>query len=122
MQLEQKKAARQSLAWLGQAVSGVLLVVIVLLHMYFHHFQVGGLLSSSEVVVHVSGNIIFTLEILFIIVVTYHALLGVRAIIFDLKLSDAARRKITVGLTILGAATMIYGVILAILIRAQSFT
>lgn len=121
MQLEEKKAARQSLAWLGQAVSGVLLVVIVLLHMYFHHFQVG-LLSSKEVVAHVSGNIIFALEILFIIVVTYHALLGMRAIIFDLKLSDVARQKITVGLTILGALTMIYGVILAILIRTQSFT
>jgi succinate dehydrogenase hydrophobic anchor subunit len=120
MQLEhQKKVARQSLAWIGQAVSGILLIVIVLLHMYFHHFQSGGLLSASEVMTHVSSNAIFILEILFILFVTYHAMLGVRAILFDLKLGDAARRRVTVGLTLLGVVTAVYGVILAVLIRTQ---
>lgn len=123
MQLErQKKVARQSLGWIGQAVSGVLLIVIVLLHMYFHHFQPGGMLSASEVVTHVSSNIIFVLEILFILFVTYHAMLGVRAILFDLKLSDTARRRINVGLTLLGVVTAVYGVILAVLIRTQMFS
>lgn len=119
-QLEIKKQARQSLVWIGQAVSGVLLIGILLLHMYFQHFAAQGLLDAGGVIAHVSSPFIFALEILFVIVVTYHALLGIRAVVFDLNLSQTARRNISVGLAILGAATIVYGVILAILIRSQA--
>lgn len=118
-QLKTKTQPRPSFAWLGQAVSGVLLIVILGLHMYFQHFQAAGLLNAGEAVAHISAPIIFGLEILFVIVVTYHALLGVKAILFDLSRAEAARRKITLGLTILGVITAGYGVILAILIRSQ---
>jgi succinate dehydrogenase hydrophobic anchor subunit len=114
-----KQQARQSLAWIGQAVSGVLLIVIVLLHLIFHHFQ-EGLLSASQVVAHVASPTILTLEILFIIVVTYHALLGIKAVLFDLQLSDAVRKRWATTLTILGIITVVYGVILAIMIRSQT--
>jgi succinate dehydrogenase cytochrome b556 subunit len=119
-QLETKKQARQSLAWIGQAVSGVLLIVILLLHMYFQHFAAQGLLDAGGVVAHVSSPLIFALEILFVVVVTYHALLGIRAVVFDLNLNESARRNITLGLTVLGVATVAYGVILAVLIRWQA--
>jgi succinate dehydrogenase cytochrome b556 subunit len=118
-QLETKKRTRQSWAWIGQVISGVLLIVIALLHLYFQHFAAQGLLNAGEVVTHVSSPLIFTLEVLFVIVVTYHALLGIRAVIFDLSLSEVTRRNISVGLTILGLATVVYGVILAILIQSQ---
>lgn len=119
-QFKAKVQVRQSFAWAGQAVSGVLLVIILLLHMYFQHFAAQGLLTTQEVVAHVSSPIIFGLEILFVVVVTYHALLGLRAIIFDLPLSETARRRVSLGLAILGMATAGYGIILAILIRAQA--
>ncbi|HXV97575.1 MAG TPA: hypothetical protein VEC93_04065 [Anaerolineae bacterium] len=119
-QLETKKQVHQSLAWIVQAVSGVLLIVIVLLHIYFQHFAAQGLLDAGEVAAHVASPLIFALEILFVIVVTYHALLGLRAVIFDLSLSESTRRSLSVGLTILGVATVGYGVILAFLIRAQA--
>ncbi|MEW5956623.1 MAG: hypothetical protein AB1801_02785 [Chloroflexota bacterium] len=119
-QLNNKRQVRQSLGWIGQAVSGILLIVIVLLHLIFHHFQTG-LLSAGEVVAHVADQAIFGLELLFIIVVTYHALLGIKAVIFDLQLSDAARQRVSLGLTILGVITVVYGVVLAFLIRFQTF-
>lgn len=119
MQQIEKKQPRQSLAWIGQAVSGILLIIIVLLHMIFHHFQ-EGLLSVNQVIAHVSNPAIFILELIFVFVVTYHALVGIRAVIFDLQLSDAARRRISTALTVLGVVTVIYGVILAFLIRSQS--
>lgn len=118
-ELETREAARQSLSWIGQAVSGVLLIVIVLLHMYFQHFAARGLLDAEEIIVHVSQPAIFILEILFVLVVTYHALLGLRAILFDLNLSETARRKVTLGLTFLGVVTVLYGVVLEFLIRSQ---
>jgi succinate dehydrogenase hydrophobic anchor subunit len=114
-----KPQAHQTLSWIGQAVSGILLIAVLLLHMIFQHFSTG-LLSASEVFQHVANPAIFALEILFIIVITYHALLGIRAIIFDLKLTDTTRRRVTSGLTVLGAVTIIYGIVLAILINSQS--
>jgi succinate dehydrogenase hydrophobic anchor subunit len=116
-QTEQKQQARQSSGWIWQAVTGVLLIVIVLLHMIFHHFE-EGLLSASQVVTHVANPAIFILEILFVLVVTYHALLGIKAVIFDLQLSDSTRQKVSLGLTVLGVVTVVYGVILAFLIRS----
>jgi succinate dehydrogenase hydrophobic anchor subunit len=114
-----QEQARPSWAWLGQAVSGILVIVIVLLHLYFHHFAGQGLLAAGEVVTHVSSLLIFSLEILFVIVVTYHALLGIRAVIFDLRLSEAARRILSRGLAAIGVVTVVYGVVLAILIRSE---
>jgi succinate dehydrogenase cytochrome b556 subunit len=119
-QLNIKKPARPSLAWIGQAVSGVLLIVILLLHLYFHHFAAQGLLDAGEVVTHVSTPLIFILELLFVIVVTYHALLGIRAITFDLSLSEATRRNVSIGLTVIGVVTVVYGVFLAVLIRSYT--
>ena len=117
-QTDRNQPARQSLGWIWQAVTGILLIVIVLLHMIFHHFQ-EGLLSASGVVAHVADPAIFILEILFVLVVTYHALLGVKAVIFDLQLSDSTRQKVSMGLTVLGVITVIYGVVLAFLIRFE---
>ena len=121
MALQERKStqpARQSLSWIWQAVSGILLIVIVFLHMLFQHFQ-EGLLSVNEAIAHVASPAIFILELLFVLVVTYHALVGVKSVIFDLKLSDSTRRKVSTGLTILGVVTAIYGIVLAFLIRAQ---
>ena len=43
-----------------------------------------------------------------------------KAVIFDMQLSDSARQKVSMGLTVLGVITVIYGVILAFLIRSAS--
>lgn len=119
-QVETKREVRQSLSWIGQAVSGLLLIVIVLLHMLLHHFQAGGLLSADEVIRQVSNPALSILEISFVVVVTYHALVGIRAVIFDLSLSDSARRTVSRLITIVGIVTVVYGVIIAVLIRSQT--
>ena len=109
----------QSSAWPIQAVTGILLIIVVFLHMFFNHFQEGGMFDAAGVVLHISNPLIFILEILFIIFVTYHALLGLRAIIFDLSPSQPTRRKINTILTIVGIVTIMYGIVLAWLIRSQ---
>jgi succinate dehydrogenase hydrophobic anchor subunit len=53
--------------------------------------------------------VILPLEILFLITVTVHALLGVRAILFDLGLSDQAERRVTQALAAVGVLTIGYG-------------
>ena len=49
------------------------------------------------------------IEALFLVAVTWHAMLGVRSILLDLGLGDVGRRRVGVGVTALGVLTLGYG-------------
>ena len=117
-QLTHERAS--SWSWIFQAFTGALLVVLLGLHMVVQHFVVkGGLRDYQQVVQYISNPFVFLLEIAFLIVVTWHALLGVRAIILDLGLKPAAERKVTAILSILGVIIVAYGIWLSATIVAQ---
>jgi succinate dehydrogenase hydrophobic anchor subunit len=97
--------------WLVQAFSGFLLVALLALHMIAHHFVVeGGLRDFDQVIDYISNPAIFTITLIFLVVVTLHALLGLRAILLDLSLSPGAVRLVNWTLFIIGAAAVIYGI------------
>jgi len=98
----------------------VLLVVLLGLHMVIQHFVVeGGLRNYQQVVDYLSNPFVFLLEIAFLIIVTWHALLGVRAIILDLGLKPTGERKVTAILSIAGVLTIAYGIWLSATIVVQ---
>jgi succinate dehydrogenase hydrophobic anchor subunit len=104
------RAGLGSLSWLVQAVSGILLLFLGGLHMFANHFVVeGGLRNFEDAQAYLRHPVILPLEILFLITVTVHALLGVRAILFDLGLSDQAERRVTQALAAVGVLTIGYG-------------
>jgi succinate dehydrogenase hydrophobic anchor subunit len=101
---------RPSTAWLWQAATGGALLLLLGLHFVAQHFvAVGGLRGFSDVVAYLRNPVILGLELLFLMVVTSHALLGVRSILFDLGLSAMAERRITRALAVVGMLTMSYG-------------
>jgi len=103
--------------WLVQAFSGLLLVLLLLLHMIAHHFVVeGGLRDYQEVVDYVSNPAIFTITIAFLIVVSIHALLGLRALVMDLGPEESTMRVVNWILVVVGVAMVIYGVWLEVTI------
>ena len=109
-----------SWSWILQAFTGVLLVVLLGLHMVVQHFVVeGGLRNYQQVVEYLSNPFVFLLEVAFLIVVTWHALLGVRAIILDLGLKSATERRVTAFLSIVGVLTVAYGIWLSATIVSQ---
>jgi succinate dehydrogenase cytochrome b556 subunit len=117
-QLTRERAS--SWSWILQAFTGALLVVLLGLHMVVQHFVVeGGLRDYQQVVQYISNPFVFLLEVAFLIIVTWHALLGVRAIILDLGLKPASERKITAILSIVGVLTIAYGIWLSATIVAQ---
>ena len=117
-QLTRERAS--SWSWILQAVTGALLVVLLGLHMIVQHFVVaGGLRNYHDVVVYLSNPFVFLLEIVFLIVVTWHALLGVRAILLDLGLKSANERKWTTALTVIGISAVAYGIWLSATIVAN---
>lgn len=115
--LEQMAAQRDRSGslWLIQAFSGLLLVIILATHMIAHHFIVeGGLRDYQQVLDYVANPIVFVIEVLFVIFGVTHALLGVRAIITDLRPSSGSQRAVNWVLMVVGALAILYGLWLAI--------
>lgn len=111
----ERKANKAASVWMTQAISGLLLIVILAIHMIAHHFVVeGGLRDYEQVLAYVQNPLVFALELVFIVVATVHALLGVRAVILDIGLSEGAKRTLNWALAIIGAITLVYGIWLAI--------
>jgi succinate dehydrogenase / fumarate reductase membrane anchor subunit len=114
----EKKISRAATLWITQVVSGLLLIVILALHMISHHFVVeGGLRDYQQVLAYVQNPLVFVLELVFIVIATAHALIGVRAIILDIGLSEGAKRTLNWILAVIGVITLIYGAWLAIALQ-----
>jgi succinate dehydrogenase hydrophobic anchor subunit len=101
--------------WRATAASGVALLVLVTIHMIAHHFvveEVGGLRNYAQVLDYISNPVMFVIEIVFLVVVTTHAMLGLRSVLFDFGLSVRGKRLVARGLLVLGVVTVAYGVTL----------
>lgn len=117
------RAGRQSLLWWVTAISGVLLVVLLGAHMVAHHFvveSVGGLRSYEQVLDYLANPVMFAIESAFLVVVTVHAMLGLRSVLFDLTGSERHRTWIEWGLRVLGALTLAYGFFLLITLASRA--
>ena len=114
---------RQTLVWRATASTGVALVVLITVHMVAHHFVVqgtGGLRSYRQVLEYVANPVIFTIELLFLVVVTIHAMLGLRSVLFDLATGERARAWISRALVILGVVTVAYGATLIVTLASRA--
>lgn len=99
-------------SWVLQVVTGAALLVLVVVHLVAQHFVVdapGGLRDHASVLEYLGNPVIVVVESLFMLAVTWHAMLGIRSILLDLGLTSRARRRVTVGVTVLGALTLGYG-------------
>lgn len=96
--------------WFWQSLTGAGLLVLASLHMAAQHFMVeGGLRDFAAVQEYLRQPLVIVIELAFLVVVTAHALLGVRAVLFDLGLSDSAEKRVTQALWVVGALTVLYG-------------
>ena len=106
---------RRSRRWRVTALSGVALLVLVTVHMIAHHFvvdEVGGLRTYAQVLDYIANPVILVIECTFLIVVTIHAMAGLRSVLLDFGLSERMKRLVSRGVVILGAVTIAYGLAL----------
>jgi succinate dehydrogenase / fumarate reductase membrane anchor subunit len=98
-------------SWMIQAVSGVALVLLLGLHWIVQHYVAsGGLRSFDEVASYLKQPVALALEISFLLIVSNHALLGVRAILLDLDLKPKLQQSLDMSLWLVGIITVLYGV------------
>jgi succinate dehydrogenase hydrophobic anchor subunit len=99
--------------FVGQVLSGAALLVLLTLHMVAQHFVVPtGLRFYEDVIEWLKNPVVVAVEITFLSFVTYHALVGVRAILFDFGFSERTERRITAVMWVVGIGTVVYGVVL----------
>ena len=108
--------------WLIKIVTGPLLILVLILHMIVNHF-VGslptGLMTYEDVIRYYQNPIIPAIEILFLITVVTHSLIGLRGIILDLNPSRQILGVVTWFFSLLGVVSVLYGIWLALTIASK---
>jgi succinate dehydrogenase / fumarate reductase membrane anchor subunit len=109
------KSGEGAWLWLIKIISGILIILLLLLHFIVNHTGLisitqNGLLTHEGVVQYYSNPIIPTIEILFLIFVVSHSLIGLRSILLDLKPSRTVLRGINWAFSILGVVAIVYGI------------
>ena len=107
--------------WLIKMVTGPLLLVVLGLHFTVNHYMgsmSSGLMTYDDVIRYFQNPIIPAIEILFLITVVTHSLIGLRGIVLDMNPSRATLKIVTWLLVILGFSSVAYGIWLALTIAS----
>lgn len=113
------KSGEGSGLWLLKILTGLLLIIILVVHFTVNHMlgSMAGLMSYEEVVLYYAKNLIIPfMEILFVIFVVSHALLGLRSIILDMHPTRKTQGVINWLFMIVGVVSIVYGIWLVIVI------
>ena len=106
-----RASTRAGSLWLVKAVSGVLLIGFLGLHLVAQHLLVeGGLRDFSAVVAYLRHPLALVAEIGLLASVIVHAALGVRAILVDVLHSQIALRRASWVVAIVAVAAFAYGI------------
>lgn len=115
-----RRRPRPTFAWLAQVVSGVLLLVLLTVHMVAQHFLVeGGLRTYDQVIAWIGNPLVFTVEALLLVCVTWHGIAGVHAVLLDLGLRGRTERIVARILGDVMVATILYGLWLLYMLAFQ---
>jgi succinate dehydrogenase hydrophobic anchor subunit len=105
-----RRRPRPTFAWLAQVTSGVLLLVLLTVHMVAQHFVVeGGLRTYADVVAWIRNPVVFAVEALLLVCVTWHGIAGVHAVLLDLGLRGRTERIVAQVLLGVAVVTTMYG-------------
>jgi succinate dehydrogenase / fumarate reductase membrane anchor subunit len=103
--------------WFLKILTGFLVIVVLIIHLIVNHLIVeGGLLTYADVVRYYQNPIIPIMEIVFLIFVVTHALMGLRSVLLDLHPSNKVLKLINYGLVVLGVGSIAYGTWLILVI------
>ena len=105
-----QKSGEGAWLWLFKSLSGAIIVIILGVHYVVNHLiGQNGLLTYHEVVSYYKNPIIPIMEIIFLVLVVPHALIGLRSILLDLRPSRKMLQTINWILMIVGVAAIARG-------------
>jgi succinate dehydrogenase / fumarate reductase membrane anchor subunit len=107
--------------WLVKIITGPLLIILLGLHLTVNHYLgslSSGLMTHQDVVAYFTNPIIPAIEILFLVTVVTHSLIGLRGILLDMNPSRRLLRSVDWFLVIFGVSAAGYGIWLALKIAS----
>ena len=114
------KNAETFWTWSIKIAAGLLIIIILGVHFVINHAVApGGLLSYADVVRYYQNPLIVAMEIVFLVFVVAHALLGLRSILIDLNPSARILRGASWVFAALGLGAVGYGVWLALTVAGR---
>jgi succinate dehydrogenase / fumarate reductase, membrane anchor subunit len=107
--------------WLAKVVSGLLIIVILIVHFIVNHTMgtQNGLMTYEDVVKYYQNPWIVLMEVAFLAFVVPHALMGLRSVVLDLKPSRGFLRVLDIVFVIAGIGFIVYGTWLALTIASH---
>jgi succinate dehydrogenase hydrophobic anchor subunit len=108
--------------WLIKIVTGPLLILVLILHLIVNHYigsMPSGLMTYTDIVHYYQNPIIPAIEILFLITVVTHSLIGLRGIILDMNPSRQVLSAVNWLFSLLGVFSVGYGIWLALTIASK---
>lgn len=109
--------------WLVKIVTGPLLVLILALHLTVNHYlgsAHSGLMTYDDIIAYFRNPLIPAIEILFVITVVTHSLIGMRGIVLDMNPPRSLVALINWAFGLLGLFAIGYGIWLALVIAFKS--
>ena len=117
--LSPPKSGQNTRLWFLKMVTGLVIVLVLSVHLIVNHYlPKGGLMRYEDVIAYFSNPLVVLMEIIFLVTVVPHALIGVRSIILDLNPSKGSMRWINWILVLVGATAIIYGIWLALTVAS----
>jgi len=97
--------------WLLKIITGLLVIVILIIHFVVNHFIAqNGLLTWADVVSYYQNPIVPIMEIAFVALVVSHSLIGLRGIILDMNPSRGVITAVNWLFTAAGVVSVGYGI------------
>lgn len=94
--------------WLLQRVTAVLIAVILIVHLWLHHFaEVGAPITFKEVSERLHNPLFLVLDVMLLAAGLFHAINGARAIILDFGIGH--RGQVALNLSLLAVGIVIFG-------------
>jgi succinate dehydrogenase hydrophobic anchor subunit len=117
----QGRSRENACLWLVKIVLGLFLVFVLGIHYVVNHFAApGGLLTYNNVLQYYANPIIPIMEFLFLVFAVVHSLIGMRSILLDLNLSLRVQKIFDNIFIVVGAAAIVYGTWLLVVITGKT--
>jgi len=106
-----------SLSRFFQAITGLFIIFFLGVHLFVAHINFGHPVAFfNSVLLQLKDPLWFAFFLIFVYVITYHGINGLKNLIDDTSISIKAKRRIGIILYIVYFITIIYGTILTILV------
>ena len=119
--INKKARSMGSIQWLFQAATGAFIIFFLGVHLYVAHINGGSPVELFDTVVgNLSNPWWLAFFLVFLWIVTYHGLNGLKGIIYETGISTRGRKGVSWAIMGVYIASIIYGTVLSLVVAQMT--